>query len=138
MDNLVISNLLYRKTRTATTMAGVALGVVLVVLTVGIAHGFLNEQGRRNAALTTFEERFRRELGRELRIGARLNRRLAAPADDARWNRRVELLGTMPPELVFDLLQSRIPAGAMLRWLARRPGRLVRVGALTKATVARR
>ena len=52
MDNLVISNLLYRKTRTATTMAGVALGVVLVVLTVGIAHGFLNEQGRRNAALT--------------------------------------------------------------------------------------
>jgi ABC-type transport system, involved in lipoprotein release, permease component len=52
MDNLVISNLLYRKTRTATTMAGVALGVVLVVLTVGIAHGFLNEQGRRNGALT--------------------------------------------------------------------------------------
>src|SRR5262249_47569266 len=33
-------------------MAGVALGVVLVVLTVGIAHGFLNEQGRRNSALT--------------------------------------------------------------------------------------
>src|ERR1700754_419614 len=52
MDNLVISNMLYRKTRTATTMAGVALGVVLVVLTVGIAHGFLNEQGRRNGALT--------------------------------------------------------------------------------------
>jgi len=52
MDNLVISNMLYRKTRTVTTMAGVALGVVLVVLTVGIAHGFLNEQGRRNAALT--------------------------------------------------------------------------------------
>ncbi len=52
MDNLVISNLLYRKTRTATTMAGVALGVVLVVLTVGIAHGFLNEQGRRNSAIT--------------------------------------------------------------------------------------
>src|SRR3954468_23635176 len=52
MDNLVISNLLYRKTRTVTTMAGVALGVVLVVLTVGIAHGFLNEQGRRNSAIT--------------------------------------------------------------------------------------
>jgi putative ABC transport system permease protein len=52
MDNLVISNLLYRKTRTVTTMAGVALGVILVVLTVGIAHGFLNEQGRRNGALT--------------------------------------------------------------------------------------
>jgi putative ABC transport system permease protein len=52
MDNLVISNLLYRKTRTVTTMVGVALGVVLVVMTVGIAHGFLNEQGRRNSAIT--------------------------------------------------------------------------------------
>ena len=52
MDNLVVSNLLFRKTRTVTTMAGVALGVVLVVLTVGIAHGFLNEQGRRNGAIT--------------------------------------------------------------------------------------
>src|SRR5215210_3969299 len=52
MDNLVLSNILYRKTRTITTMAGVALGVVLVVLTVGITHGFLNEQGRRNSAIT--------------------------------------------------------------------------------------
>lgn len=52
MDNLVISNILYRKTRTITTMVGVALGVVLVVLTVGITHGFLNEQGRRNSAIT--------------------------------------------------------------------------------------
>jgi putative ABC transport system permease protein len=52
MDNLVISSILYRKTRTFTTIAGVALGVVLVVLTVGIAHGFLNEQGRRNSAIT--------------------------------------------------------------------------------------
>lgn len=93
---------------------------------------------RRNVALTKFEERFRREFGRELRIGARLNRRLAAPADDARWNRRVELLGTMPPELVFDLLQSRIPAGAVLRWLVRRPVRVLRARALTKAAVVRR
>ena len=52
MDNLVLSNILYRKTRTLTTIAGVALGVVLVVLTVGLVHGFLNEQGRRNSAVT--------------------------------------------------------------------------------------
>ncbi len=52
MDNLVLSNIFYRKTRTLTTMAGVGLGVVLVVLTVGIAHGFLHDQGRRNAAVT--------------------------------------------------------------------------------------
>ena len=52
MDNLVLSNILYRKTRTFTTIAGVALGVALVVLTVGLVHGFLNEQGRRNSAVT--------------------------------------------------------------------------------------
>ncbi|TML63553.1 MAG: NAD(P)/FAD-dependent oxidoreductase [Actinobacteria bacterium] len=92
----------------------------------------------RGSSLTSFEERFRREFGRELRIGAGLNRRLAAPGDDARWNRRVELLATMPPELVFDLLQSRVRPWPVLRWLARRPTRLVRVGALTKAAVARR
>jgi len=52
MDNLVLSNIFYRKARTVTTMVGVALGVVLVVMTVGIAHGFLHDQGRRNAAVT--------------------------------------------------------------------------------------
>ena len=52
MDSLVISNLMHRKVRTLVSISGVALGVVLVVLTVGIAHGFLSEQGRRNAAVT--------------------------------------------------------------------------------------
>ena len=52
MDNLVLSNILFRKTRAALSVAGVALGVVLVLLTVGIAHGFLNEQGKRNSAVT--------------------------------------------------------------------------------------
>jgi putative ABC transport system permease protein len=52
MDNLPISNILHRKARTVMTSAGVALGVALVVLTVGLVHGFLNDQGRRNAAVT--------------------------------------------------------------------------------------
>lgn len=52
MDNLPISNILHRKARTVMTSVGVALGVTLVVLTVGLVHGFLNDQGRRNAAVT--------------------------------------------------------------------------------------
>jgi putative ABC transport system permease protein len=52
MDNLALSNVLHRKTRTIVSAAGVALGVILVVLTVGLVHGFLLEQGRRNSALT--------------------------------------------------------------------------------------
>jgi putative ABC transport system permease protein len=52
MDNLALANVLHRKTRTIVSAAGVALGVILVILTVGLVHGFLLEQGRRNAALT--------------------------------------------------------------------------------------
>ena len=52
MDSLVLSNILFRKTRTLVSIAGVALGVILVVLTVGIVNGFLHEQGRRNSAVT--------------------------------------------------------------------------------------
>src|SRR5215469_13793353 len=52
MDNLALANVLHRKTRTIVSAAGVALGVILVVLTVGLVHGFLLEQGRRNSALT--------------------------------------------------------------------------------------
>jgi len=52
MDNLVVSNVLHRKTRTVMSAAGVSLGVILVVMTVGLVHGFFNEQARRNAALT--------------------------------------------------------------------------------------
>lgn len=52
MDSLVVSNIFHRKTRTAASIAGVGLGVVLVVLTVGLVRGFLLEQGRRNSAIT--------------------------------------------------------------------------------------
>src|SRR5437868_14737051 len=52
MESLVISHLLHRKVRTRVSISGVALVVLLVVLTVGIAHGFVREQGRRNAAVT--------------------------------------------------------------------------------------
>jgi putative ABC transport system permease protein len=52
MDNLVVSNVLHRKTRTVMSAAGVSLGVILVVMTVGLVHGFFNEQARRNGALT--------------------------------------------------------------------------------------
>ncbi|MGH9825126.1 MAG: ABC transporter permease, partial [Blastocatellia bacterium] len=52
MDNLAFSNVLYRKTRTVLSSVGVALGVVLVVMTVGLVHGFLKDQGDRNGAVT--------------------------------------------------------------------------------------
>jgi putative ABC transport system permease protein len=49
MDSLVLSNLAHRPARTAVSVVGIALGVLLVVFTVGLAHGLLRERGKREA-----------------------------------------------------------------------------------------
>lgn len=49
MDSLVLSNLAHRPARTLVSIAGIALGVLLVVFTVGLAHGLLRERGKREA-----------------------------------------------------------------------------------------
>ena len=49
MDSLVLSNLAHRPARTAVSIAGIASGVLLVVFTVGLAHGLLRERGKREA-----------------------------------------------------------------------------------------
>lgn len=51
MDNLVLSNITHRPARTFVTVLGVAIGVLLVVFTVGLAHGVLRERGRREASV---------------------------------------------------------------------------------------
>jgi putative ABC transport system permease protein len=49
MDSLVIENVRHRPLRTAISGAGVALGVLLTVLTVGLAHGMLRNTAERQA-----------------------------------------------------------------------------------------
>lgn len=49
MNNLVLSNLTHRPMRTVVSIMGTAVGVLLVVFTVGLAHGMLHEHGRREA-----------------------------------------------------------------------------------------
>jgi putative ABC transport system permease protein len=49
MDSLVLSNLAHRPARTAVSVVGIAIGVLLVVFTVGLAHGLLRERGKREA-----------------------------------------------------------------------------------------
>jgi putative ABC transport system permease protein len=46
-DNLVLSNMTHRPARTLVSILGVAVGVLLVVFTVGLAHGILRERARR-------------------------------------------------------------------------------------------
>lgn len=51
MDNLVFSNISHRPARTFVSVLGVAIGVLLIVFTVGLAHGILRERGRREASV---------------------------------------------------------------------------------------
>src|SRR5689334_19434735 len=49
MNSLVASNLTHHPGRTFVSIVGVAVGVVLVVLTVGLVRGALRERGQRDA-----------------------------------------------------------------------------------------
>jgi len=49
MDSLVLSNITHRPARTAVSILGTAVGVLLIVFTVGLAHGVLHERGRRES-----------------------------------------------------------------------------------------
>ncbi|PYS69793.1 MAG: hypothetical protein DMF69_15770 [Acidobacteria bacterium] len=49
MDSLVFSNIAHRPARTAASVLGTGVGVLLIVFTVGLAHGVLHERGRRES-----------------------------------------------------------------------------------------
>src|SRR5215813_7393136 len=49
MNNLVTSNLTHHPGRTLVSVIGVAVGVILVVLTVGLVRGKLRDKGQRDA-----------------------------------------------------------------------------------------
>ncbi|HEY6119350.1 MAG TPA: ABC transporter permease [Pyrinomonadaceae bacterium] len=49
MDSLVFSNIAHRPARTAVSVLGTAVGVLLIVFTVGLAHGVLHERGKRES-----------------------------------------------------------------------------------------
>ena len=49
MDSLVFSNIAHRPARTAVSVLGTAVGVLLIVFTVGLARGVLHERGRRES-----------------------------------------------------------------------------------------
>lgn len=51
MDSLVLSNIAHRPARTLVSVLGVAIGVLLIVFTTGLAHGVLRERGKRAASV---------------------------------------------------------------------------------------
>lgn len=51
MNNLVFANVTHRLPRSIVTVLGISLGVVMIVLTVGLARGMLRERGRRESKI---------------------------------------------------------------------------------------
>lgn len=49
MDNLVFSNMLHRPARTIVSVLGIAIGVLLIVFTIGMANGSMRERAQREA-----------------------------------------------------------------------------------------
>lgn len=49
MDSLVFSNMLHRPARTFVSVLGIAVGVLLIVFTVGLSNGTMRERGKREA-----------------------------------------------------------------------------------------
>src|SRR5687768_608462 len=47
MNSLVFSNMLHRPARTIVSVTGIAVGVLLIVFTVGLSNGTMRERGRR-------------------------------------------------------------------------------------------
>ncbi|MFZ4794360.1 MAG: ABC transporter permease [Blastocatellia bacterium] len=48
MNSMLVANILHRPGRSVTSIAGVALGVILVVMTVGLVRGMLRDRGQRD------------------------------------------------------------------------------------------
>src|SRR5712692_10634958 len=51
MESLVFSNIKHRPARVLVSVAGIGVGVFLIVFTVGLAHGVLREHGRSEASM---------------------------------------------------------------------------------------
>lgn len=49
MDSLVFSNMMHRPARTIVSVLGIAVGVLLIVFTVGLSNGTMRERGKREA-----------------------------------------------------------------------------------------
>nr|AUN37144.1 ABC-type transport systems permease component [uncultured bacterium] len=104
MDNLVLANLWHRKTRTALSIAGIALGSILIVLTVGIINGFLRGQARRNSAVTA--EIMMRRDGAEFGVGFEATTVPSVPLSRIQEMRSIEgIKDAVPVSQYFQELQ---------------------------------
>ena len=118
MDNLIIANIKQRPLRTAISILGVALGVILVVLFVGLARGLMRDAAERQSNVDA-EIRFFSK-GDSL-FGANPLMLPASLAHDFVYGRpeRKEAIGevevTIPAKAAIEGIQTATPVGEWVR-----------------------
>ena len=103
MNTLIFSNLKHRPARTLVSVLGIAIGILLILFTVGLAHGLLREHGRSEA-----------RMGAEIMVRAGGTMGLAGgeqfllPTSRAEEIARIEgVRATVPTARLTDCLQHR-------------------------------
>ena len=71
--------------------------------------------------LGRYEDRWRREHGRNLKIAAEINKRIAL-WDDARWDRGTAMLKKLTPDQFAEALRSNFTAGWAMKVALQNPG----------------
>ena len=104
------------------TMVGRALaqklGCEFVDLDYEIEHSF--GQTIESIFETGGESEFRKRFGFDLRIGGIINRQIASWTDQ-KWDAQVHFLRSVPPELLFNALQSHFSVSELGSWLLSHP-----------------
>jgi digeranylgeranylglycerophospholipid reductase len=80
-------------------------------------------------ALASFERRWVKRHGRDLRLAYKLNERLAR-WDDRKWDERLEVLKLLTPDQFIEALKTNLTGGWLLRFVASNPRGLAGVAGL--------
>lgn len=99
---VILANILHQKMRTLLCVAGVSLGVVLILVTAGLVTGFLTKQAQRNSAVTA--ELMIRSAGRDFGLGFEFTATPSLPVSMAASLREVEGVADAVP--VAQYLQA--------------------------------
>jgi digeranylgeranylglycerophospholipid reductase len=81
------------------------------------------------AALAPFEKQWKELFGPKLRLGHHINRRIAR-WDNAKWDRRVELLKKLTPDQFVEALKTNLTSGWVWDLLRSHPSLLVQAAKL--------
>ena len=83
----------------------------------------LDRNDTSRSSLATFETRWRKQFGRDLRMAHRINERIAQ-WDDQKWDERAEIVKLLSPQQFAEALKTNLTGGWLWRFLLGNPSAL--------------